>query len=869
MRANSISFDPLKRISFTSTNYLFVNCDNILFRTYNLPRGGILSMGYEEKINILLVDDRPENLVAIEAIIEKDEYNLVKASSGEEALKCLLKDNFALILLDVQMPGMDGFTTAKIIKAREKTKNIPILFITANNMESEHIFMGYSVGAIDYILKPVDPLILKAKVEGFVDIYKMERKLVQQAALLTTKTLELEDANKDLSETTSKLILSEALSNVISETSRDSMIILDKDGEILKVNPSGEKKLQYKDGELQGKNSRVIFTDKESRYYLESLLLSIQRYESIRGYDSHEEIYITRKDGTTFLAEIQIGWKIIQDETVIACTIRDITEQKKSEALIKHMAYHDYLTDLPNRRSFNETLINHLSNAREANQPLGIMFLDMDRFKYINDSLGHSLGDRVLQEVSGRLSKSVRDQDFLARVGGDEFNIILPNTDRESALEVATHILEALQEPLLVNDYELYITTSIGLSIFPYDGEDFNELIKNADIALYQAKEQGKNNYHVFHAGMNMQSYRSFIMQNDLRKAIERDEFELVYQPRVNVATGKVESAEVLLRWNHPSWGTVSPSEFIPLAEQTGQIVEIGDWVLRTACQQMKCWEENDYNTVRIAINFSAQQFMQKDLLSKLEKVLEETKVAANLVEIELTESALLKNEDFIINTLQGLRELGITISIDDFGTGYSSLHYLSRLPIHILKIDQSFIQGILDTTSENRLITSTIISLAKSLDLSIVAEGVESKEQLEFFSVHQCDEVQGYLFSPPVPQQSFEKMMLQDNETVFNVKMLHEAKEVNQEPLDNPIPVALEQLKKQYSITTRELEVFDLILDGFSNKEISQDLYISEHTVKNHISRIFQKLNVTDRAQAMAMVYQYCVTKSTGIIGI
>ncbi|WP_252502103.1 EAL domain-containing protein [Sporosarcina sp. Marseille-Q4943] len=825
-------------------------------------------MGNEGKINILLVDDRPENLVAIEAIIEKDEYNLIKASSGEEALKCLLKDRFALILLDVQMPGMDGFTTAKIIKAREKTKHIPILFITANNMESEHIFMGYSVGAIDYILKPVDPLILKAKVEGFVDIYKMERKLVQQAAMLTTKTEELKDANKDLSETTSKLLLSEALANVISETSLDSMIILDKDGEILRVNPSVVKKLQYQETELLGKNIRVLFTENKSADYIESLFMKIHRYGNLRGYESFKEIHVTRKDGTTFLSEIQIGWKIIQDKTIIAYTIRDITEQKKSEALIKHMAYHDFLTDLPNRRAFNETLVGHLKKAREENQPLGIMCLDMDRFKYINDSLGHSIGDRVLQEVSCRLTGSIRNMDFLARVGGDEFNIILPNTDRESALEVAAHILEELQKPLLVNDYELYITTSIGLSIFPYDGEDFYELIKNADIALYQAKEQGKNKYHVFHTGMNMQSYRSFIMQNDLRKAIERDEFVLVYQPRVNVATGKVESAEALLRWNHPNWGSVPPSEFIPLAEQTGQIIEIGDWVLRTACQQMKRWEENGYHSIRLAINFSAQQFMQKDLLCTIERILEETKVAANLLEIELTESALLKNEDFIIETLQRLKELGITISIDDFGTGYSSLHYLSRLPISVLKIDKSFIQGIVDETSDNRTITSTIITLAKSLDLVTVAEGVETEEQLEFLSLHQCDEVQGYLFSPPVPQRTFEKM-LQDNDMVFNSKVQHETIKVVNEQIENPIPVALEQLQKQYSITAREIEVFDLLLEGLSNKEISQDLYISEHTVKNHISRIFQKLNVTDRAQAMAMVYQYCVNKSDGVIGI
>ncbi|MDN4607166.1 EAL domain-containing protein [Sporosarcina highlanderae] len=826
-------------------------------------------MHLNEKINILLVDDRPENLMAIEAVIEKDEYNIVKASSGEEALKCLLKMPFALILLDVQMPKMDGFTTAKIIKAREKTKNIPILFITANNMESEHIFMGYSVGAIDYILKPVDPLILKAKVERFVDIYKMEFQLVQQTSMLTAKTKELKRANENLLETTSKLIVSEALSNVINETSRDSMIILNKDGEILKVNPSGEKNLKYHDGELEGENIRILFTFKESRYYLDSILMSIQRYESIRGYDSHEEIYITRKDGSTFLSEIQIGWKFIQDQTIIACTIRDITEQKKSEALIKHMAYHDFLTGLANRRSFNETLINHLKNARESNQPVGVMFLDMDRFKYINDSLGHSIGDRVLQEVSVRLGSCVRDQDFLARVGGDEFNVILPNTDRESALEIADHILAALQQPLLVNDYELYITASIGLCIFPYDGEDYNELIKRADVALFQAKEQGKNKYQVFHTGMNMQSYRSFIMQNDLRKAIERNEFELVYQPRVNVVTGKVESAEVLLRWHHPSWGSVSPNEFIPIAEQTGLIVKIGDWVLRTVCQQVKRWQENDYNLVRIAINFSARQFMQKDFLSNIERILEETGVAAHLLEIELTESALLENEDFVINALHRLREIGIMISIDDFGTGYSSLQYLSRLPINILKIDRSFVQGIMDKSSENRSITTAVISLAKSLRLSVIAEGVETKQQLEFLGLHGCDEVQGYLFCKPVPQQRFEEMMLQGNGMVFDVKLQQEYKEVNHEQLDNPIPVALELIKKEYSITAREFEVFDLLLAGLNNKEISQYLYISEHTVKNHISRIFRKMSVTDRAQAMAMVYQHCVTKPDRVIGI
>lgn len=814
------------------------------------------------KINILLVDDRPENLLAIEAVIDEDEYRLVKANSGEEALKCLLKDNFALILLDVQMPGMDGFTTAKVIKAREKTKHIPILFITANNMDSEHVFMGYAVGAIDYILKPVDPLILKAKVERFVDIYKMEQRLVQQAKVLADKTKELEETNQELIQTTTKLRVSKALANVISETSKDSMLILNKEGNILKMNPACERQLQYQVIELQDENIRTLFTNDEANTYIEGLLAFIQRYGSLRGHENKREINITRKDGTTFLSEIQIGLKVVQNKMIVACTIRDITLEKKNEALIQHMAYHDFLTELPNRRAFNERLITNLKQAKKSNQPLAVMFLDMDRFKYINDSLGHSIGDRALQEVSSRLNSSVRDQDFVARMGGDEFTIILPNTDREQALDIADHILQSFQNPLMVNHYELFITTSIGLSIFPYDGEEFEDLIKHADIALYQAKEHGKNKYDVFHTGMNIQSYRSFIMQNDLRKAIENNELELVYQPRINISTGEVESAEALLRWNHPSWGVVSPDEFIPLAEQTGQIAEVGDWVLRAACEQMKRWQKDGYAPIRIAINFSAIQFMQKDLLSNIEQVLTETGVASNCLEIELTESTLLANEEFIINTLRRLREMGVSISLDDFGTGYSSLQYLSQLPMNILKIDKTFIQGITNEPTVSRSITEAIIKLAKSLELSIIAEGVETDAQFQFLALNHCEEVQGYLFSPPVPHKTFEEIILQDNYGTMSKKLMQEVKVIHQEDIEDPIPEALVQLHKEFNLSPRELEVFKLITTGLTNKEISENLFISEHTVKNHISNIFRKMNVTDRAQAMALVYEHVVNK-------
>lgn len=706
---------------------------NWVFSYESIRNGGLWALKNEDKINILLVDDRPENLLALEAIIERDDYNLVKASSGEEALKYLLKYDFAAILLDVQMPGMDGFGTAKIIKAREKTKNIPILFITANNMDTEHIFMGYSLGAIDYILKPFDPIILKAKVEGFVEIYKMKQTLIHQANAL-------EEKNK----------------------------------------------------------------------------------------------------------------------------------------VIEYMAFHDGLTDLPNRRMFNDQLLLKLNHAKRMKQTLGIMYLDLDRFKYVNDSLGHIVGDKLLKEVSKRLTARVREEVFVSRVGGDEFNIILADTDREKALELAENIIESFSQPFIIDQYELFITTCIGLSIFPYDGEDSNTLMKNADVALYRAKEQGKNKFKVYHSGMNIQSYRNFLIQNDLRKAIENEELELVFQPRVNTKSGKITSAESLLRWHHPNWGAISPSEFIPIAEETDQIVEIGKWVLQKVCEQIQVWNKKELSPIRIAVNFSARQFLQKNLIEHIQQVLTETNIDSEQLEIEITESVLLGNEDVITSTLQQLRKMGIKISLDDFGTGYSSLNYLRRYPFDTIKIDKSFIDEILNHKNNSKAIIQFIISLANSINMSVVAEGIETEEQLKEINNLNCDEVQGYLLSPPLLSSDFEKFFVYRSKNPFvfreedrtKIKTVHstsnfnpgtENTDINEDKKfkKDVLDVALTYIKKSYSISSREMEVFELIMDGLTNKEISEQLFISEHTVKNHITRIFQKLNVADRVQAIALVYE------------
>ncbi|MBO0959006.1 EAL domain-containing protein [Neobacillus sp. MM2021_6] len=833
-------------------------------------------MSMDNKINILLVDDRPENLLALEAIIEHEDYNLVKAFSGEEALKNLLKYDFAAILLDVQMPGMDGFGTAKIIKAREKTKNIPILFITANHMDSEHIFTGYSIGAIDYILKPFDPTILKAKVEGFIEIYKLNQQLIHQAVKLTEKTKELEKTNKDLSEITSKLRISEALSNVISETSIDTMIVIDEAGLILKVNPAIKRMFQYHENEFIGQTILKLFKNEDTEMYIKSILKTIKDLNYLPGNDNLKEVIANRRDGTEFPVEIQIGKRYVQDRCLIAITIRDISNKKHYEEKIKYMAYHDALTDLPNRRLYNQQLTSMLNEARQSNQPLALLYLDMDRFKYINDSLGHIIGDKMLEAIAKRLVASVRDKDLVARVGGDEFNILLPNTDREKALEIAEDILAVCKEPFFVDQYELFITTSIGISIFPFDGEDAQVLMRNGDAALYRAKEQGKNRYKVFHSGMNIKSYKAFILQNDLRKAIEREEFTIVYQPRIDIESGEIRNAEALIRWNHPSWGTISPTEFIPLAEESGKIIEIDEWVLKSVCLQNKAWQQAGFTPIQISVNFSAKQFLRKDLVSHIQQIINETEISPEWLEIEITESAILGNEEIITNTLKQLRKMGIRISIDDFGTGYTSLSYLMDYPVNTIKIDKSFIRDISKESSNSQTLISAIISLSQGLNMSVVAEGVETKEQLEILEKFHCDEAQGYLYSPPVPAVDFERFLTSNDKKTTNRKgviyldkkvkiypqaaIMVNSDETEGEFSNKVLEAALFRAEKLYSISTREMDVFKLLVNGLSNKEISEELFISEHTVKNHITRIFQKLSVNDRLQAMAKVYQICI---------
>jgi diguanylate cyclase (GGDEF)-like protein/PAS domain S-box-containing protein len=829
----------------------------------------------DARVNILLVDDRPENLIALEAIVEREEYYLIKASSGEEALKCLLRYDFALILLDVQMPGIDGFSTAKIIKARERTRNIPVIFITANSMDAEHVMSGYSVGAVDYILKPFDPFILKAKVERYVEMYRLNQQLVRHAEELAEKTRELENANARLVRTTAELHASEALANVISDTSLDSMIIVDQDGIVLRANPAVRRMFGYEEAALLGDNVAKLFPRSASGPAIAEMIRGVQYADRVRIGDYPAEIAAQRSDGSVFAAEIQLGKRYVNDRCLIACTIRDVEKKKRAQEMIEHMAYHDGLTNLPNRRRFNDLLADKLKTARESNQPLTMMFLDMDRFKHINDSLGHMIGDRVLKEIADRLIQLKRENDFVSRLGGDEFNIVLPNTNREDALDLAEAILEGFRKPFPIENYELFVTISVGISVFPYDGEDALSLMKSADAALYRAKEQGNNKIQVFHSGMNIRTYRAFVMQNDLRRAIDRQEMEIVYLPRIEIGTGSVTCAEAVLRWNHPDWGMIPSSEFMPLAEESSQSGEIGEWMFRTVCKQCREWQENDAPLTRISVAFPSQQWIQKSMLDKVRKTISEFGIQPSRIEIEVKESDIMQNESTVMKTLGSLKDLGVCVSIVGFGTGYSSLNLLRHFPVHALKIDKSFIHDISTHSTLASALITAMVSLAHGLDMKVIAEGVETGEQLAILRKFECDEIQGYLFSPPIPPEEFEEFLARslpesivqrnDEPGVLPLRVVPPI-ELPMSQNQEVLRLALQRTREMYSISAREMEVFELIVDGASNKEISDRLFISEHTVKNHITHILQKLNVNDRLQAMAKVYQTCIEEGKSL---
>jgi len=453
---------------------------------------------------------------------------------------------------------------------------------------------------------------------------------------------------------------------------------------------------------------------------------------------------------------------IVMGVGMIACLLEDEREAAELAAVeIEHLAYHDALTGLPNRPLFIDRLIVSLAQATRANQRVAVFFLDLDRFKDINDSLGHSTGDQLLKEVAERVRGCVREGDTVARMGGDEFTLLIPQiASIEDAAKIAQKIIETLKIPFYINERELFLTTSIGISIFPNDGTDPETLIRNADTAMYRAKDQGRDNYQLYAPAMNARALERLALENMLRKAVTQDELVLFYQPLVAVESRAIIGLEALIRWQHPELGLLAPAHFISVAEVSGLIIPIGEWVLRTACKQVKAWHRKLDYRITVSVNLSARQFQAPDLVSQIRGALEESGLEPSCLELEITESNAMQNAENTIYTLRELKALGVRIAMDDFGTGYSSLNYLKRFPIDTLKLDQSFVREVV-TDPIDAAIVSAVITMSHSMKLTVVAEGVETEEQFDFLRAQGCDKIQGYLYSKPLAAEALEPYLI------------------------------------------------------------------------------------------------------------
>jgi diguanylate cyclase (GGDEF)-like protein/PAS domain S-box-containing protein len=493
-------------------------------------------------------------------------------------------------------------------------------------------------------------------------------------------------------------------------------------------------------------------------------------FEMAGGWDEHRMllqqhrpfqnavIYRTLPDGSRSYIEVSGAPRFGVDGEFVGYrgVGRDITAQKVAEERIRYLATHDGLTGLPNRFMFSEFLNNAIQLARRYQQTFAVMFIDLDRFKIINDTLGHEAGDLLLKEIASRLALDMRTSDVVARLGGDEFVILVRQvSDQDQVTSVARKVLASVMRPVTLAGQECRVTTSIGICMYPGDAQDEQALMKNADMAMYRAKEQGKNNFEFYSDTANTVSLERLALESSLRQALERDEFFLVYQPKLDLRTGKINGVEALLRWQHPQLGVVMPAEFIPLAEETGLIISIGRWVLQASCKQAMAWQRESLPPVRVAVNLSARQFATQGLMNDIATAIKEAGIAPELLELEITEGMAMQNIDNATQVLAQMNQIGVRIAIDDFGTGYSSLAQIKRFPIDTLKIDRSFIRD-LTSNPEDQAITKAIIAMGKTLSLTVVAEGVESREQEEFLRLHGCDETQGYYFSRPISADAF-----------------------------------------------------------------------------------------------------------------
>ena len=687
---------------------------------------------------ILVADDDMMIRVMARARLESLGFSLVEAEDGAQALELIQTVRPVVFVLDVMMPGMDGFSLCGALRATPEFAHAPVLMVTGLE-DPDSINRAYEAGATDFITKPINWVIFGHRV-----------RYMWRAAMIGEELRRSENKNKKL-----------------LDAMPDLMFHLQKDGAIQDYKLPRALQTSWSDGELHGKNiDEALALTSRGPGISKCVTKAIQTGE-MQVCEHHVK---AGRAITYYESRIVAG-----DDDGAIVIVRDITEKKNAEEQIVHLAYRDSLTGLLNRNSLKEHLNQALCEAKRHDRLVAVILFDLDRFKRINDTFGHNTGDQLLQAVADRLLGSLRKSDVVAvgRLGGDEFLTLLPQIEKaKDAGTVARRILDSISQPFFIAGKEIFITASIGVSIHPHDGEDAETLLKNADAAMYHAKEQGKNNIQFYNRSINLAAFEHLALENDMRRALERGDFTVYYQPQVDLRTGAIVGCEALLRWPHQELGFISPKEFIPVAEETGLIAPLGEWVLFEACRQAKEWNSGLAPEVRMSVNLSSCQFRQKDLLDVITEALEHSGLEPSKLELELTESAIMQDTERAVLMLEQLREMDIRIAIDDFGTGYSSLAYLKRFPLNVLKIDQSFIKDI-TVNPQDAAITTAIIALARSLGLEVIAEGVETHEHLMVLRQKGCDLMQGYFFSRPVPADDFAKLLKERTWRQFQSRLL------------------------------------------------------------------------------------------------
>jgi diguanylate cyclase (GGDEF)-like protein/PAS domain S-box-containing protein len=679
---------------------------------------------------ILIVDDDITLRILVRESLEQAGFAVEERADGVEAISTFEEVQPDMVLLDVLMPKMDGFTTCVQLRKSRGGEHIPIVMMTSLD-DIESINRAYETGATDFITKPVNWGVLPHRIRymlrasrAFNDLRKSEAKI--QALL-------------------------DAMPDMLFQMNKDGLLLEEIKG--VKESP-----FVVPPGEFIGKKIYEVMPTTATQpimYHLERAFQTkeIQIFEYQHWIDGEKRFFE--------------GRLVISEEEKVLAIIRDITEQRQAEERIFFLAYHDTLTHLPNRHLFKDRMRQALAYAQRHQLLVAVLFLDLDNFKRINDTLGHNMGDLLLQGVGDRLVKCVRRSDSVARIemeeltptvarlGGDEFTVLLNGISSiQNAATIAQRILDVLVQPFMLETHEVFITASIGITVYPYDSEDVDALLKNADTAMYQAKDQGKNNYQFYAESMNAVAFERFTMESQLHQALKHDEFQLYYQPQLDLRTGEMIGVESVIRWLHPERGCVLPEAFIPLAEDTGLILPIGEWVLQNACSEIQALRKAGFTSLSVMVNISSIQLRQKDFTNTVIRAAKAHDIDPHFLELELTESILMQNIETTITKLQELKDIGIRISLDDFGTGYSSLSYLKRIPIDTIKIDRSFINDI-DKKTDSAEITKAIIAMAHSLNLKVVAEGVETEKQLAFLIENRCDLVQGFYISPPLPKDA------------------------------------------------------------------------------------------------------------------